>query len=592
MMGKKDSISKTRSPIVSVLGHVDHGKSSVLDAIRGTNILATEAGAITQAIGASIIPLRTIEKVCGNLLKSLGQNFTIPGLLFIDTPGHAAFTSLRRRGGALADIAILVVDINEGFKPQTREAIEILKSSKTPFIVAANKLDLVSGYVKKEERVLASIKAQEPKVLNDVEKKLYELVGLFHEEFNMPAERFDRVDDFTKQLAIVPMSALRGWGLAELLMVLTGLAQKFLEKSLKIDVSGPGKGTILELKESKGLGTTLDIILYDGIIRRNDMIVIGNIGEPIVTKVRALLEPAEHAEMRDAKAKFKPITEAVAATGVKIAAPGLERAMSGMPIMVASPETLNAVKQRVQEDIDNVLLTTDKEGIIIKADTLGSLEAMHHLLQEEEIPVRKAGIGPINKKDIADAESNLEQDPLTAVILGFNIPEEKHARVKIITSDVIYRLIEGVQEWRENSRKELEAAQLGSLVRPSKLEVLQNCIFRASNPCIVGVEVNVGVLRTDTPLMKKDGTRLARVKAIQREKESVAVVDKGLQVAISLPGIMAERHINEFDVLLSDIPESDFKKLKTLKEYLTKEELDVMKEIAELKRKQNPVWGI
>ncbi|MBR9702546.1 translation initiation factor IF-2 [Candidatus Woesearchaeota archaeon] len=593
-MGKnKSSGNSTRSPIVSVLGHVDHGKSSVLDAIRGTNILATEAGAITQAIGASIIPLHTIQNISGELLKQLGMEFTIPGLLFIDTPGHAAFTSLRKRGGALADIAILVVDINEGFKPQTREAIEILRASKTPFIVAANKLDLIPRFKHKKERVLGDIAAQDPLVAAEVDKKLYQLVGLFHEEFGMQAERFDRVEDYTKQLAMVPVSALKGWGIPELLMVLTGMAQRFLEDNLNVDVTGPAKGTVLEIKESKGLGTTIDAIIYDGVIKCNDTIVIGSTGEPIIAKVRALLQPAPHAEMRDAKAKFQPCKEAMAATGVKISAPGLEEVIPGMPILVASSETLDECKQKVMAEVESALLNVEKDGIIIKADTLGSLEALHKLLEEAEITVRKAAIGPISKKDIADAESNHEKDPLTSVILGFNIPEEKSTeKVKILINDVIYRLIEDFQEWREDTRKKMEASELGNLIRPCKMEILQNCIFRMSNPAIVGVEINVGVLKTDTPVMKQDGTRLARVKAIQREKENVTIVDKGLQVAISLPGIQVERHINEFDILLSDIPEQDFKKLKTLREYLSKEEKEVMKEVAILKRKQNPVWGV
>src|SRR5210317_242342 len=153
----------TRSPIVSVLGHVDHGKSSILDSIRGSNIVSGEAGAITQAIGASIIPLDVVKKKCGKLLDALNMKFSIPGLLFIDTPGHAAFTTLRKRGGSLADIAVVVVDINEGFKPQTIEAIEILRAAKTPFIIAANKVDKIGGFRKRDgQSILELITSQEP----------------------------------------------------------------------------------------------------------------------------------------------------------------------------------------------------------------------------------------------------------------------------------------------------------------------------------------------------------------------------------------------------------------------------------------------
>jgi translation initiation factor 5B len=325
-----------RSPIVSVLGHVDHGKSSVLDAIRGTNILATEAGAITQAIGASIVPLEVIKRKCGKLLETMRLNFTIPGLLFIDTPGHAAFTNLRKRGGNLADIAVVVIDINEGFRPQTIEAIEILRNYKTPFIIAANKIDLIPGYRKKADFVLQDIAAQDPAWITAFETKMYELVGSLHEKFGMESERYDRVESFTRQIAIVPTSALNNHGISELLVMLTGLAQRFLEENLKLEAAGPGKGTVLEVKETLGFGMTVDAIIYDGVIKVNDTIVIGGIDAPIVTRVKALLEPNPLQEMRDKKSKYRNIKEAVAATGLRIAAPDLDKAVAGMPLRVAS----------------------------------------------------------------------------------------------------------------------------------------------------------------------------------------------------------------------------------------------------------------
>ncbi len=583
-----------RSPIVSVLGHVDHGKSSILDAIRGTNILATEAGAITQAIGASIIPLDTIRKKCGDLLKALNMEFTIPGLLFIDTPGHAAFTTLRKRGGSLADIAILVVDLNEGFKPQTIEAIEILKAAKTPFIVAANKMDLVPNYRKKQDALLADIAAQDETVQTVIDTKLYELVGTFHEEFELNAERFDRVDDYTKQLAIIPCSATHNHGIAELLMVLTGLAQKYFEEKLAIEVTGAAKGTILEVKESTGLGVTADVIIYDGTLHRNDTIVIAGMDEPIVTKVRALLEPDPLAEMRDKKAKFKPVQEAVAATGVKIAAPNMEGVIPGMPVWGAhSDDEIAAAKEGVQAELDQLLVETDDEGIIIKADTLGSLEALSSLLRDQHIPVRKASVGPISKKDIAEAESNAEQDVLSAVILGFNIPEEQSTeKVKIFTNPVIYRLIEDFVAWKQEEKEKMEKATLDEMTAVCKVEILQNCIFRQSNPAVVGVEVMQGTLKKGTPLMKLDGTRIATVKELQQEGKSLAKAERGFQIAISLPGITCGRQIDEHDVLITELDEATFRKYKEHKDILSAEQKELLKQIAEIKRKQHPVWGI
>jgi translation initiation factor 5B len=581
-----------RSPIVSVLGHVDHGKSSVLDAIRGTNILATEAGAITQAIGASIIPLDVIKRKCGPLLAAMKINFTIPGLLFIDTPGHAAFTSLRKRGGNLADIAVVVVDINEGFRPQTIEAIEILRSYKTPFIIAANKVDLVPGYRKRHDGILADINAQEPAWITEFETRMYKLVGQLFDTFKMESERYDRVDDFTKQIAIIPTSAMLGHGISELLVMLTGLAQRFLEQNLKLEAGGPGKGTILEVKETQGFGTTIDVILYDGVVRVGDTIVIASIDEPIVTRVKALLEPNPLQEMRDKKSKYRSIKEATAATGLKIAGPDLAGAFAGMPVRVAAPADVQRVAQELQTDVSGVLVQTDKKGIIIKADTLGSLEALAVLLKEKDIAVRKASLGPISKKDLADAESNADDDPLSAVILGFNIPKETSEKVKIITSDVIYRIIEEYDVWIEAARKREESKELDLFVRPVKIEVLQNCIFRQSNPCVVGIEVLGGTLKANMPLMNREGRSLTSVKSMERNKESTQSAEKGEQLALSLPNVIAGRHVHEHDIIYSAIPEEHFRKLKQLAKYLSKDEGTIMKEIAEIKRKENPLWGV
>jgi len=585
---------QTRSPIVSVLGHVDHGKSSILDAIRGSNILATEAGAITQAIGASIIPLDTVKKKAGALLTKLNITLTIPGLLFIDTPGHAAFTSLRRRGGSLADIAILVVDINEGFKPQTIEAIEILRAAKTPFIVAANKIDLVQNYKLKHENVLQNINDQTPDVQALLDQKLYTLVGAFYEKFQMQAERFDRVSDYTAQLAIVPCSALKNHGIAELLMVVAGLAQKYLEQKLNFTADGPAKGTILEVKETVGLGVTADVIIYDGTLKRGDTIVIAGLEEPIVTKVRALLEPNALAEMRDKKAKFKPVSEAVAATGVKISAPDLDKAVSGMSLVsAATPGDIETAKRTLQAEVAELAVPTDEEGVVIKADTLGSLEALSKLLHDDGVSVRKASVGAVSKRDLADAEANYEKDPLTAVILCFNLPaSDSTERVKVFASPVIYRLIDDYKAWREDAVKKQQQAAMEELTAVCKLEVLQGCIFRQSNPAVVGVEVLQGTLKKGTQVMKPDGTRVGVIKDLQQEQKTVAKADRGLQVAISLPGVTCGRHINEHDLLLTELDESEFRRYKDYKDILTGEQKTLLKEIAEIKRKQNPVWGV
>jgi len=582
-----------RSPICVVLGHVDHGKTRILDSIRGTVIMNKEAGGITQSIGASIIPLDTIKSVAGDLLKSLKMDFTIPGILFVDSPGHTAFTSLRKRGGNLADIAILVVDINEGLKPQTIESIEILKQFKTPFIVSANKIDLIHGWQEKEGGLLQQISSQSDDIQTKLDTKLYELVGKFS-EYGISSERFDRVEDYTKQVAIVPTSAKKKIGIAELLMVLAGLAQKYLESCLKCDVKGPAKGTILEIKEVTGLGKTVDVIIYDGTLKQNDTVVIGTLDEPIVTKVKALLEPLPLEEMRDKKSKYKQVKQVFAATGVKISAPDLDKAVAGMPLRVADNQNAEKIKREIKLDVSESLIETDKDGIIVKADSLGSLEAMVKLLKDKAVLIRRASIGNISKKDIADAEVNHEKDPVFGVILGFNVLDESgsKANIKIITNDIIYKIIEDYDKWLEEFKKSSEEKELEGLVKPAKIEILKGYVFRQSNPAIVGVHILEGAIKSDTPLMKNDGKEVASIKGIQLEQENVDKAERGQQVAVSLPGVTVGRQIKEGDILYSAIPDEHFRKLKDLKKYLKKEELAVMKEIAEIKRKENPVWGV
>ncbi len=608
-----------RSVICTVLGHVDHGKSSILDRIRGTSIVKSEPGQITQAIGASIVPVSVIKKLCAPLLQQLKLSLTIPGLLLIDTPGHAAFVSLRKRGGVLADIAILVIDLNEGFMPQTLEALDILKNYKTPFIVAANKVDLVPGWRTDlvgnasgnggnsgngEELLMAKISKQQQNVQEEIDKRLYNLVAKFA-ELGFDSDRFDRVSDYSKQLAIIPCSAKAGVGIPELLVVVSGLAQRFLETELSFTPDSAAKGTVLEVKQEKGLGATIDVIIYDGSLQRNDTIVIGGVTAPVVAKIKTLLEPQPLAEMRDRKAKFVAVEKVTAATGVKIVGSGVEEAIAGMPVVsVSGSLSLEDAKKLVQKEVEEFSLAVDESGIVIKADTLGSLEALMKLLHEKNITVKAASIGNILRKDIADAESNLDSNPLATTILGFNVSLGSEAEgsvppsVKIITGNIIYSIMDEFLAWQQKEKQKLESKSLEKLTRPCKIQLLRGYVFRQSNPAIVGVEVLSGSLRTGMRLMKstavagESGKPITSVKEIQLESENITTAGKGKQVAVSLEKVVVGRQISEGDILLSFIPEDDFRRLREFKQYLSADEIEVLKEAAELMQKENPVWGI
>ncbi len=568
-----------RQPICVFMGHVDHGKTSLQDRIRHTAVAKSEAGAITQMISSSAVSIETVKKICGKLIKDPSK-LTVPGLLFIDTPGHAAFTNLRKRGGNLADVAVLVIDVNEGIMPQTAESIGILRQYKTPFVVALNKIDLLQGWRSREAPLLQLIDSQADSAKQLLDTKLYELVGKLY-DMGINADRFDRVSDFTKQAAIIPCSAHTGAGIPELLMVLVGLAQRFLEESLKTTMAA-GKATVLEVKEEKGIGTVLDAILYDGVLKQGGSIVIGDPGGAIATKVKGIFIPE--------KGKLKSVKEISAAAGIRISATGIDKVIPGVPLMSAEDDAEKA-KEEVQKEVESVMLDTDNEGVVVKADSLGSLEALLRMLKEKNIPVKKASAGSITKKDLADASS--EANPFYKALLAFNVPAgDEKADIKIISHNVIYTIIEDYEKWLSEEKKRQERKALEALAMPAKMQILRKCIFRQSNPAVVGVLVLGGVVKAVVALIKADGSNAGTIKAIQMEREAVDKAEKGKEAAISLPGITAGRQIDEDDILYVDVPENDFKELKKYKNLLKEEDIKLLKELAEIKRKTNPLWGV
>lgn len=583
----------TRQPIVSVLGHVDHGKSTILDKIRGTEVVAREAGGITQHIGATEVPLQTVYDLCGDLIK--GRQFTVPGLLFIDTPGHHSFITLRSRGGALADLAVLVIDINEGIRPQTIESMNILKKFKTPFVIAANKIDLIPGWrAHKEQPFVQTIENQPEATATQLEEMLYNLVGkLFDQGF--AADRFDKIADFTKTIAIIPLSGKTGEGIPDLLLVLVGLAQKFLEEQLTHEEEAVGEGTVLEVKEEKGLGTTLDVIIYRGGIKKGDMVAItsSDPNAPIIAKVKALLKPKPLDEIRDPTQRFDSVKSVTAAAGIKIAAQGLGSALAGGMLKVIAgneAETIEEIKKESEVHID--LAPT---GVVARADAIGSIEALAYETKNAEIPLRSARIGSISRKDLVEAET--APDPINRVILAFNVSLTPDAQtelsnhdVTIISNNVVYRLIEDYQTWREKKKIEIEGAKRLEIVFPGKIKILPNCVFRVSRPAIVGVRVLAGRIMNGQPLMRTDGKMIGRIKSIRTGEESLSVAKMGQEIAIAIDDATVGRQIKEEDILLIDIPEGHARELQKME--LSQDETEVLQEVLEVKRKETPFWAM
>ncbi|MCW4052751.1 MAG: translation initiation factor IF-2 [Candidatus Bathyarchaeota archaeon] len=589
-----------RQPIVCVLGHVDTGKTLLLDKIRKSSVQAREVGGITQHIGASYFPLDTLIDICGPLLERQESRVKIPGLLVIDTPGHEAFANLRKRGGGAADIAILLIDVLRGFEAQTFESLDILKARKTPFLVAVNKIDRLPGWNSNTEKSLVeSYESQNHYIREDFDNHLYTIMGTFSAN-GFSAERFDKIKDFTRSVALVPVSAKTGEGIPELLSVLVGLTQEYLKDQLSV-TDGPGKGSVLEVKEEAGLGMTVNAIIYDGILRKGDIIVVGGKEKPVATKVRAVLLPKPLDEIRDPRDRFSSVDVISAASGVKIAAPNLETALAGAPLyVVPSEEQIGEFLRLVSEEVEKVKIATDINGIILKTDALGSLEAIAEILKREEVPIRLADIGDVSKRDIVEAKIVKDYEPLFGVVLAFNVrvlqdaaEEAKDHRVRIFQHNVIYHLIDDFVDWITSERNLRATEEFDSLVKPAKIRIMRGYIFRKARPAIVGVEILAGGIRPKMTLVKEDGEDVGEIKQIQDRGEAVSEAMTGKQVAISLDKPVVGRNINEGDIFYVRVPEADTKTLLTkLRDNLTSEELEALTEYALLMRKKtNAFWA-
>ena len=589
-----------RQPIVCVLGHVDTGKTLLLDNIRKSSVQAREVGGITQHIGASFFPIDTLVEICGPLLSQLKGKIKIPGLLIIDTPGHEAFANLRKRGGGAADIAILIIDVLKGFEAQTYESLEILRARKTPFLVGVNKIDRITGWKFKSGRLfLESYQSQDGSVQEELDNRLYTIMGVFSNH-NLQSERFDRVKNFTKSIALVPVSAKTGEGIPELLSVLVGLTQQYLKKQLLV-TKGPGKGTILEVTEEPGLGITINAIIYDGVLRRGDTIVVGGKEKPIVTKVRAALLPKPLDEIRDPRDKFSSMNMISAASGIKIAAPNLDMALAGAPLyVVPSEEETESYIDRVSEEVEKVKITTDIDGVILKTDALGSLEAIAESLKRLDVPIRLADVGDVSKRDIVEAEVVKVHEPLYGVVLAFNVKvlpdaeiEAIDHRVKIFQHGIIYHLIDDFIAWVRSEREKVIQHELEYMIRPGKIQIMQGYIFRKAKPAIVGVKVLAGQIKPKLVLIKVDGTDVGEIKQIQDRGKAVSEAKAEMEVAVSLDKPVVGRHINEKDTLYVRVPEAHARALLTrLKHQLTTEEVETLEEYVELMRKiTTPFWA-
>jgi len=592
---------KLRQPVLVVLGHVDSGKTSLLDTIRGTGVQAREAGGITQHIGASFFPIDTIKQLTGPLYEKLAKSESpVPGLLVIDTPGHEVFANLRSRGGSAADIAIVVIDANKGFEQQTFESVEILKRRKVPFVVALNKVDMITGWRRiNSPYVTEQVKAQDSSVTTMLDERIYNVVGSLS-KLGYNSEGFWRVKDFTKEVAIVPVSAAKNIGIPELLAVVVGLSQQFMAKRLERR-EGPARGIILEIKEEIGLGPSANLVLIDGILRVGNNIIVAKRDRAVVTRIKALLLPKPLDEMRDPRDKFKPVTEVVSAAGVKITSPDLEGVLAGSPLYVLeNKEEETRLRPIVEDEIKNTIVAdNDTQGVILLCDTIGSLEAIRDMLGKAEIPIQKADIGHITRRDVLAASAVKEKNRYLGVILGFNVKileeanrEAQERGIQVFSERVIYNLVRNYTDWVSYQREHEDSILFNEIPPVCRFQFMKGFVFRRNFPAVFGAEIQIGKLRQKVEVINEVGKRIGIIHQIQENGKPIDEATQGEQVAVSIKEISVGRHINEGDIFYTNLKSKEAKLLlERFSARLTPDEKSLLDKIVEIKRRVDPSYA-
>ncbi|KAG5833233.1 hypothetical protein ANANG_G00273750 [Anguilla anguilla] len=568
---------KLRSPVVCVLGHVDTGKTKILDKLRHTHVQDGEAGGITQQIGATNVPLETIVEQTKMVKNFDRENIKIPGMLIIDTPGHESFSNLRNRGSSLCDIAILVVDIMHGLEPQTLESINLLKEKKCPFIVALNKVDRLYDWKKSPETdVAATLKKQKKNTKDEFDERTKAVILEFAQQGLNAALFFENKDPRTF-VSLVPTSAHSGDGMGNLIALLVELTQTMLARRLAH--CDELRAQVMEVKALPGMGTTIDVILINGCLREGETIIVPGVEGPIVTQIRGLLLPPPLKELR-VKNQYEKHKEVSTAQGVKILGKDLEKTLAGLPLLVAHKEDeIPVLRDELVRELKQTLssIKLEEKGVYVQASTLGSLEALLEFLRTSKVPYAGINIGPVHKKDVMKASAMLEHDPQYAVILAFDVKVERESQemadslgVRIFSAEIIYHLFDAFTKYREDYKKQKQEEFKHIAVFPCKLRILPQFIFNSRDPIVMGVIVEAGVLRQGTLLCvpSKGFVDIGIITSIEINHKAVDSAKKGQEICVKIEPIPGEspkmfgRHFEATDIIVSKITRASIDALK------------------------------
>lgn len=563
-----------KAPVVCFLGHVDAGKTSLMDIIRDTSIQENESGGITQNIGSSFISIADIREKTTTIKGKFCVEHIIPGFLIIDTPGHQAFSSLRERGSSLCDLGILVIDIEEGLQPQTIESIKLLTSKKVPFVIAATKLDKIYNW---EETNCLSLQNAFKKQTKDVVMTVVSYIDSIKYELKkegVKSEFYSKNKKTNRVYSIIPVSSKTKEGLADLLSFLVYLSQNWM--SGKITYQDKIKASIMNCHQDRNQGWVIDVILSNGTLNIGDKFAVAKKSGPHLFTVRNLLTQNTNSKLWIQHQSVR------ASAGVRILGSSLDNCYTGTRLYLAiDPKKALEKVDRELTDFWKVF-NYNQNGIVLMAETLGELEACYNVFKEQSINVLDVKIGRLVDTDIGRVKLKLDGELKNEnrVIIFFGDKTEKQKteldkcaishKIKLIISPVVYHLLEKYQEYKDKclENRRVTLTNSGEAIFPCRLRILKQHIYMTggSDDILMGVKVMKGILHKGTPLIVPGkNVVLGKVISIQKNHKELDKLESGKEACIRVNKddyVSYGRHFDFKDIVVSHISRESIDILK------------------------------
>ena len=593
-----------RSPICTVLGHVDAGKTSLLDMLRESNVQKKEAGGITQKIGTTFMKKESIEEIT----KEINKEIKIPGIIYVDTPGHECFSAIRLCGLLISDIIIIIVDIFKGLEQQTIECINLLHEYKKPFIIAVNKIDRLNGWKSNTPNMSTCLKNvlknQNKNTLSILDDHINKICNQLS-SYGFHSSLYYKNNDIKYTISIVPISAKLGFGLPDLIMLINVLSQQMISSKLTVTNKVDG-GYIIEKIKDKKYGNLLSSLLINGKIKNNDCIMLLDENDNIVEfQLKHLYEPIEGLEVKDSL-NILLVPEINTQLPFIIKCNDELNPKPGTPFYVVNKDNKTKIYELLEKYKNKYLnpnkIKLEKYGIQINAKTYNSAQGLGELCNTKGIQISKIMIGDINKINLMKLNNKYENLNKTKndftfnkrymVILAYDtcVSDEllkmaEDMNIKIMTNKLIYQLVEEYENHVVKLDKEFKN-QYPNLRKPCEIKIIDKFVFHKKDPIIIGVSVtknnlhigmvieaiidkkNVDKKNIDKKNIGKMAIKLGKITSIKKHDKQIEEAKENDVVCIKIELVNANDYKYEYG--------KDFDDKSLVKSVISNNELELL----------------